>query len=114
MSNHFEFISFLQENRAKTLTGYPMASYRFDAMIRYTWKGKSGIFPAKVWAEADGWESGSITLTPQSTDISENDFHLRFSAKFQEFKFNREDNSLEIRGSSEKMGGAYTVEIHFP
>ena len=112
MSNLSELMEFLVTNRSKTLTNEHMPTYRFDASIRYEWKQKSKIFPATVRVEVNGYCEGNIQLHPKNKDVSENTFHLDFTEKWQTYIFNKENNSLEIKGESDKMGGKYAVEIH--
>lgn len=105
-------MGFLVENQNKTLTNERMPQYNFDASIRYTWMNKSKIFAATVRAEVNGYHAGTIQLHPHNNEVSEETFHLDFSDEWQTYTYNEANNSLEISGKSQKMGGAYKVEIH--
>ncbi len=83
-------------------------------------------FPANVTYITNGNTSASENLDGSIFISSENDsdisfsggskitsqnYHLGFSAKHQEFKYDPTSNTLTINGSSPKMNGPYTVVV---
>ena len=59
----------------------------------------------------DGYDQGAIDIE-ETSDLSAQDFHLRFTTDWQQYTFDSDNDTLVVEGSSEKMGGEYMVRIH--
>ena len=75
-------------------------------------KSKIGnpITVANVRLVMDGIEFGNIEID-ETDDITLEKYHLSFKFEFQQYRFNADNNSLTISGSSPKMKGRYEVNL---
>lgn len=82
----------------------------FQARVEY----KSSVINATevttVKFIRNGYNDGGIQLN-EAGCLTANDFHLDFSTNYQSYMFDKDDQSLNISGSSKKMGGLYTIKI---
>ncbi|MDQ4421794.1 hypothetical protein OOT33_15315 [Sphingobium sp. DEHP117] len=57
-----------------------------------------------------GPDDGQIDID-ETTQVTIDDFHMRFHPRWQDYRFEESDHSLLISGSSGKMGGDYSVRV---
>jgi hypothetical protein len=57
-----------------------------------------------------GPDDGQIDID-DTTKVKIEDFHLRFHARWQDYRYDESDHALVISGSSDKMGGDYSVRV---
>ena len=68
----------------------------------------SGI--ANVYVTTEGYNcEGDIEIVGDNFDSKI--IHTGFKAKFQDYKYNKEEKQLIIKGNSPKMGGKYSVTL---
>jgi hypothetical protein len=84
---------------------------QFAAQITYRWKGKTTVDGGRAWLETTaGHSDGSVHLH-DCKRLSSTKFHLDFSVRYQRYAFDDASGALIISGSSDKMGGDYSVVI---
>lgn len=57
-----------------------------------------------------GPDDGQIDID-DTTRVTIDDFHLRFQARWQDYRYDHCDHALVISGSSDKMGGNYSIRV---
>jgi len=57
-----------------------------------------------------GPNDGQIDID-DTTKVAIDDFHLRFQARWQDYRYDEGDHTLVISGSSDKMGGDYSIRV---
>lgn len=65
---------------------------------------------SRVVFNIQGYNAGKVSID-ENNSFSTNVLHLDLYTKFQEFVYNKEDNTLIIKGTSPKMGGSYCVTL---
>lgn len=79
----------------------------------YTWSAARAplSFRSKLRAYVgSGPDDGQIDID-DTTKVTIDDFHLRFHARWQDYRYDDSDHALLISGSSDKMGGDYSVRV---
>ncbi|WP_338513628.1 hypothetical protein VRC24_19560 [Pseudomonas poae] len=86
-------------------------NFLFNANIVYTSEGR-GIEKESctVMMIRHGRQDGEINIYENDILTAET-HHLGLNHKFQDYKFNKKDASFIIKGTSEKMGGDYSIKI---
>ncbi|ETR94496.1 hypothetical protein [Acinetobacter lactucae] len=82
----------------------------FECIIEYKSKAGNASTVANVRLTIHGIDFGNIDID-ETKKISSENYHLNFTTRFQQYKFDSEDNSLIISGTSAKMQGAYEVKL---
>ncbi|MER8995581.1 hypothetical protein [Mesorhizobium sp. M0663] len=84
---------------------------QFAAQITYRCKGNTTVDGGKAWLETTAGQSDGAVHLNDCKRLSSAKFHLDFSVKFQTYMFDQASGALVISGSSDKMGGDYSVAI---
>ena len=111
LNNVIEIFAFLNENRSKTFNN-KIKRYFFKAQITYFYKNNEETFFTKMRVE-HAFDSGEIEVYPVE-GLNANDYHLNFMPKFQNMKYDKSNNVLEIKGNSPNKMGDYLVLISNP
>ena len=82
----------------------------FEAEIEYNFMDRKLKSRTIVRIIRNGYDDGKISLS-ENDELNVNFLHLDFTPQYQEYEFDDTDNSLNITGSSPKMGGEYSVKI---
>ena len=105
-----ELYGFLQENRNVTLT--KNRNWMFEANIFYQAPIGNKNFTSNIHV-VESYNDNTLRILNED-DISADEYHLDLSVNWQNFKFNKQENSLSVTGSSPKVGGNYSIHISNP
>lgn len=97
--------NFMEENR---LTSDEVGNVRFEALVDYRSPARSMKVLTQVKITRNGFNDGDIEIG-ECEDLNVTDYHLGSTRQYQTYSFN--DDKLLIKGTSNKMGGNYTITI---
>lgn len=112
MSAFSEISSFGEEWKETTnFKVMPVGNYVFTAMITYI-SVRRGTERENCTLQIirNGMQDGEIIIYANGVLQSET-HHLGFTEKWQTYEFDKQNGALVVTGSSDKMGGAYSVRI---
>jgi len=109
MSGDFPVMDFMEAHGLDTDS---YGNCRFSAIIDYRSRIQNTKSVTEVIFVRNGYNDGKISLTANN-DLSVNNYHLDFTEMFQTNEYLTETKELVVKGSSEKMGGDYSVAV-FP
>jgi len=104
----YNFITDINNKEAINIDNYGNAT--FEAEILYTFRNQSINSSTDVKIIRNGYNDGKVSLG-ENDELNVNFLHLDFTPDYQKYKYDSSDSSLTITGSSQKMGGNYTVKI---
>ena len=104
----YDFITDTDNESSINIDDYGNAT--FKAQIQYKFRQETLSSDTDVKIIRNGYDDGKISLT-ENDELNVNFLHLDFTPDYQEYKYNSDDSSLTITGSSPKMSGDYTIEI---
>ena len=113
MSNFTEIYDFGEEWRdTRNFQVSPVGHYLFAARISYTSKARgTEREDCTVHIFRHSMQDGDISIYSNGI-LQPETHHLGFSAKWQDYEFDRNDGAFVVNGDSPKMGGKYTVRIY--
>lgn len=79
----------------------------------YTWSAARSPLSFRSILRAyvgSGPDDGQIDID-DTEKVTIDNFHLRFQARWQDYRFDESDHALLISGSSDKMGGDYSIRV---
>lgn len=83
---------------------------KFKAKVTYSSSISNASGIANVYVTTEGYNcEGDIEIVGDNFDSKI--IHTGFKAKFQDYKYNKEEKQLIIKGNSPKMGGKYSVTL---
>lgn len=83
---------------------------KFKAVVEYRSPAKNASVVTDVSIIRNGNNDGAVMLD-EACALQASDFHLDFSTDWQQYRFAKDRGALVITGSSQKMGGTYSVSI---
>ncbi len=95
---------------AHTINTDSYGNCKFRAFVEYCSPARNVSAVTDVSIVRNGYYDGTVRLSEVNT-LSANDFHLDFTTDRQQYRFEKNRTALVIIGSSQKMGGAYSVSI---
>ena len=87
----------------------PYSECLFRCLVSYTSNKVNCQEETVARIYMDGMEAGKVSLD-ETGELSVDSFHLDFFPRYQTYQLGSKEN-LVVSGSSDKMQGAYTVEI---
>lgn len=96
--------------KAHNLDGDQFGNLQFEAFVEYRSPARNTSKITNVKIIRNGYQDGKISLE-ETGDLIAKDYHLDFTADYQEYQFSEEDEKLSVSGTSSKMGGKYNVAI---
>ena len=110
MENHNAINNFITNTFNKdTIEIDDFGNARFMAIINYSYGNKKINSISKVKIIRNGYQDGKIDID-ENDELNINFLHLSFTPNFQDYKYNSNNHSLTINGTSKKLG-KYILEI---
>ena len=105
-SEIYEFVEYWRNNGGAEVNAVGNAT--LDSSVSYSSNRGDESFRTNVTIVRNGYDDGKISLS-ELKDFPAEDYHLDFSANFQDIRYHEKAKSLIIKSKSTKMG---EYEVH--
>lgn len=113
MKNAREIYKFVEYWRNQDNDDFKVAdtgNCSFKADVLYKYGGREIDQQTSVTIIRNGYSDGKISIDEVGV-LSSAIFHLDFYPNYQDYEYDKVENSLVVKGNSDKMFGDYTVTI---